>query len=135
MSEIALVELHDARLVKLLLTPTEGLTIVLSNVSIYKAAGVPDTFDIWSCEGKLEVRKWSRMLFEREVPTDGWISDMRVTVDPGTSTPELVSLLKGIVARDVSIVFNNGATIAIENAYAQLTLGTQEFLESWQGPL
>jgi len=132
--QIALIEMHDAVIDRVVL-PANGLvTLDFSKLYVYKTVAI-ERFEIWLYAAVLDLRGVSHLTLDGELTELDRVDDAEFTSDTG-SPVEWKCLLDGSPVSGVLVRYGSGTQLVVRCDRAQLTLlEPQRHLEDWTGPL
>jgi len=137
MTDVELIEFHDARLLQLAITPRDSKVLLsFEDVSVYCRASTAETFEVWSYTANVALSLPTRLVIEGALPGDGWIIDDKLE-GLGAERPDWRKCLSAPVrVQSLTLAFNNGATLVCGESLLRLTLLERKRLrETWRGPL
>lgn len=132
-TDIALIEMHDARVEDLRLPMNGSCVIRFKHLPVYHNRGT-NRFVIWSYLAALELRAVARVVVDELWTNADYVSDG--TVLRGSEELSWQSLLEQQPVSKVEMTFGSGRRIIVECEKAQLVLheAVRE-IEEWIGPL
>ena len=134
LSNIALLEFHDAVLDELIWQQRGACALVFQHIAVYKFVA-HEHYEVWSCSATLELAGVSHLEVDGAFSQQDWVSDLEAFDASGAKFQDIDLTSKQAVSK-VMVKFTNGALITIELTSANVaTLEPITKLEDWFGPL
>jgi hypothetical protein len=137
LSNVALFELHDARIGSVVLHPGGTVQVHLAHASVFFKKAT-DLYEVWSCEADLCLDAVEQMQLNRSMRADDYVSEAKFydLADHDVDPVDLLDRGGSSAARRLVMLFGSGASISICFGSAKLgMLVPKKRLEEWSGPL